>query len=184
MWMGEKAEKREGNDIWCDIWEKKKDKNVLLKTKEDLATHNKTITSIWKYVVWHLESCSNVFELRSTEDSLEFLKEEEGFPTLCPQAILCLLYAAERLTGWIMVLFIFQACINAIDLTCLFWRAIRAPLCCIYRLYCGLSLRHRHILHSTLPPSPRCYLAVNFIVKHQQERCVAYFCLRKQTTLC
>lgn len=89
-----------------------------------------------------------------------------------------------RLTGWIMVLLIFQVCINAIDLTCLFWRAIRAPLCCIYRLYCGLSLQHGHILHSTLPPSPCCFLAVNFIVKHQQKRCAPYFCLREQTTLC
>lgn len=115
---------------------------------------------------------------------LGILKEEEGFPTLCPQAILCLLYAAERLTGWIMALLIFQVCINAIDLTCLFWRAIRAPLCCVYRLCCGLSLQHRHILHSTLPPSPCCYLAVNFIVKHQQKRCAPYFCLCKQTTLC
>lgn len=149
-----------------------------------MARHSKTLTSTWKYIVWHLESCSNVFELRSNEATLEFLKEEEGFPTLCPQAIPCLLYSAERLTGWITVLFIFEVCINAIDLTCLFWRAIRAPLCCIYRLHCGLSLQHRHILHSTLPPSPCCCLAVSFIVKHQQERCAPYFCLCKQTTLC
>lgn len=42
--MGEKAEKQEGNYIWCDIGGKK-DKNVLLNTKEDVTKWSDTITS-------------------------------------------------------------------------------------------------------------------------------------------
>lgn len=34
--MGKKAEKQEGNDTWCHTG-KTKDKNVLLKSKEDVA---------------------------------------------------------------------------------------------------------------------------------------------------
>lgn len=135
-------------------------------------------------MVWHLESCSKVFELRSTEASLEFLREEEGFPTLSSNNSLPSLFCQkiDRMDNG--VAHFFKHSLMPLNLSLL--KSCWSPsVLCLWAVLWVVTAAQAD---PAQPPSasltPLLAACQLYCKTSTEKMCAVFFCLCKQATLC